>query len=77
MLSANVVFNVFPVVFNVTNCYYNLFSIMFAKTSLLFRFVASVFDYSLRIYLCVVPFGVIQTSILLFVFRIMLIIKHN
>ena len=81
MLFANAVFNQFSLVFLMLRIVFYVFSIMFAKTSLLFFltshpilrcelcFLRHLFSSVLKH--CVVPYCVMQTTILLFMFRIM------
>ena len=72
MLFANAVFNIFTGVFDCTNCVF-VFSIMFGKTSLLFLPVHLIIRCELCFLLThsVVPYCIMRTAIILFVFRIM------
>ena len=76
MLFAHAVFNIFTGV----GCYvivFNVFSMMFAKCRC--RFVVSVFDYSERIMCLSFHFHMVlcETSMLLFVFRNMLVLSGS
>ena len=61
-------FLMFSLVFFMLGIVFNMFSIMLAKTSLLF--CCSCIRLFVANYVCVVPYGVMRTSMLLFVFRI-------